>query len=114
MPRHLRNGIAIVVSSCALVLACLLKACAALPAGATELTASSARLNAKGRTETDKAAYFWFEYGPSSEAAYTGRSPTTRAPAGIPADTPFYWDAYDLRPDTEYRYRLCGYDDVQP
>src|SRR5437660_68787 len=114
MDRFLMRRLFAVVAavSCA-----VLAGCAATTDPASDLTASSARLNADGRTDSTPAHYY-FQYSTAANALGTGfglQTPTRGPiPAGTsgPGDTllPFSESVSGLKPGTTYYFRVCGGD----
>ncbi len=100
------------------LLACVaLAGCAASTDPASDLTASSATLNAQGRTDSTPA-HFYFEYSTAANALGTGFGLQTPTRGPIPAGTsgpngrllPFSEQVSGLKPSTTYYYRVCGGD----
>jgi hypothetical protein len=108
-----RGLVAVVAAVGALVVA----GCAATTDPPSDVTASSARLQAKGRTDSTPAHYF-FQYSVNPNALGTGFGQQTPTRGPIPAGVQtsggglvaFSEAVTGLRPGTTYYYRVCGGD----
>jgi hypothetical protein len=101
----------------AVVLCAALAGCAATTRPASDVTASGARLNAAGLTNSTPAHYY-FQYATAPQALGTGFGFQTPTRGPIPANTsgpggsllPFGEQVTSLTPNTTYYYRVCGGD----
>jgi hypothetical protein len=84
-----------------------LAGCYASTEPASEITQSSAKLNARGTANTGEAQSY-FEYWPTSTPAKRGTSGPLRWPDG--ASGPFSVRAEGLYASTDYAFRVCGRD----
>ncbi len=81
----------------------------------TQVTSTSAQLNAVGRTDSSPAHYY-FQYSTSASALGTGfglQTPTRTAPANVPghgSNVSFGETVGSLSPGTVYYDRVCGGD----
>src|ERR1700733_11724689 len=100
------------------VLSCaVLAGCAATTDPASDVTASTARLNARGRSDGTPAHYY-FQYSTAANALGTGFGLQTPTRGPIPGGTsgpgggllPFSEQVTGLSPNTTYYYRVCGGD----
>jgi hypothetical protein len=81
----------------------ILAGCQGTTEGPTSVTATSARLNARG-TAKRGPVYTYFQYGRTTR--YGSRTPTRTWPAGVSG--PFSETVRGLLPSTTYHYRMCG------
>jgi hypothetical protein len=94
-----------------LLVAAALTGCYAETRPATDVTATSAKLHARGHTDSTPAQVY-FEYATSAQALGTSAAFTTprrSVPANVP-DTAFSQTVKALLPSTTYWFRVCGRD----
>jgi hypothetical protein len=88
-----------------------LTGCYAETLPATDVTATTAKLRARGHTDSTPAQVY-FEYATSAQALGTSAAFTTprrAVPANVP-DTAFSQTVKALLPNTTYHFRVCGRD----
>lgn len=75
---------------------------------ATNITQTSARLNATGTCDTGNCDTY-FEYWPADSSAEFGSSTVKAEWRGLPPGTYSFFDTVSqLEPNTSYQYRVCG------
>lgn len=98
-----------VVTTLAIVaVGALVSACQGAISEATNVTRTSAQLNAHGATNNGPA-YSYFQYAKTATPSVITTTPLRSWPGGI-ADTPFHETVSGLAANTSYSFRVCGND----